>query len=78
VTGWRLRSAPRQSGSIMWLFRDYLRAHPSVCENYAALKKELTARWRHDRKAYGDSKTDFVLDTLADAAEWARATGWRA
>jgi GrpB-like predicted nucleotidyltransferase (UPF0157 family) len=59
------------------LFRDYLRAHPSVRENYAALKKELIARWRHDRKAYGDSKTDFVLDTLADAAEWAMATGWR-
>jgi GrpB-like predicted nucleotidyltransferase (UPF0157 family) len=59
------------------LFRDYLRAHPSVRENYAALKKELIARWRHDRKAYGDSKTDFVLDTLADAAEWAIATGWR-
>ena len=59
------------------LFRDYLRAHPSVCENYAALKKELMARWRHDRKAYGDSKTGFVLDTLADAAEWAIATGWR-
>jgi GrpB protein len=35
------------------------------------------ARWCHDRKAYGDSKTDFVLDTLADAAEWAIATGWR-
>jgi len=60
------------------LLRDYLRAHPLVCENYAALKKELIARWHHDRKAYGDSKTDFVLDTLADAAEWAMATGWRA
>jgi GrpB-like predicted nucleotidyltransferase (UPF0157 family) len=59
------------------LFRDYLCAHPSVCEKYAALKKELIARWCHDRKAYGDSKTDFVLDTLADAAEWAIATGWR-
>ncbi len=59
------------------LFRDYLRAHPSVCENYAALKKELIVRWRHDRKAYGDSKTGFVLDTLADAAEWAMSTGWR-
>jgi GrpB-like predicted nucleotidyltransferase (UPF0157 family) len=59
------------------LFRDYLRAHPSVREDYAALEKELIARWRHDRKAYGDSKTDFVLDPLADAAEWAMATGWQ-
>lgn len=59
------------------LFRDYLRAHPVVCETYAALKKDLIARWRHDRKAYGDSKTGFVLDTLIDAAQWAMATGWR-
>lgn len=58
------------------LFRDFLRANPSVCDNYAALKKELITRWGDDRKAYGDSKTDFVLDTLADAAEWAVATGW--
>jgi GrpB-like predicted nucleotidyltransferase (UPF0157 family) len=58
------------------LFRDYLCAHPSVCENYSALKNELIERWRQDRKAYGDSKTDFVLDTLADAARWAMATGW--
>lgn len=58
------------------LFRDYLRAHPSVCESYAALKNELVTRWRHDRKAYGESKTDFVLDALADAARWATATGW--
>jgi GrpB-like predicted nucleotidyltransferase (UPF0157 family) len=59
------------------LFRDYLRSHPPIRENYAALKRDLIARWPHDRKAYGDSKTDFVLDTLADAAEWATATGWR-
>jgi GrpB-like predicted nucleotidyltransferase (UPF0157 family) len=58
------------------LFRDYLRAHPSARQKYAALKKELIARWSHDRKAYGDSKTEFVLDTLTDAAHWATATGW--
>jgi GrpB-like predicted nucleotidyltransferase (UPF0157 family) len=59
------------------LFRDYLRANPLVRETYAELKKELIARWRHDRKAYGESKTEFVLDTLADAVEWATTTGWR-
>jgi GrpB-like predicted nucleotidyltransferase (UPF0157 family) len=58
------------------LFRDYLRAHPAACHSYAALKRELITRWRHDRKAYGDAKTGFVLDTLADAAHWAAATGW--
>ncbi len=33
------------------LFRDYLRAHPATCENYARLKQELITRWHHDRKA---------------------------
>ena len=69
------------SGSI-WehdhlLFRDYLRAHPLACKDYAALKQELITRWHHDRKAYGDAKTGFVLDTLADARQWAAATGWQ-
>jgi GrpB-like predicted nucleotidyltransferase (UPF0157 family) len=63
--------------SVHLLFRDYLRAHPSVCKDYAALKNELITRWHHDRKAYGDAKTGFVLDTLADARQWATATGWQ-
>lgn len=58
------------------LFRDYLRAHPAVRENYAALKQELITRWQHDRKAYGEAKTAFVLDTLADASQWAELTRW--
>lgn len=58
------------------LFRDYLRAHPAACHSYATLKRELITRWRHDRKAYGEAKTGFVLDALADAAHWAAATGW--
>src|SRR5581483_10204999 len=57
------------------LFRDYLRTHPAVCEIYATLKKGLIERWHHDRKAYGDSKTDFVLDTLT-AAQWATTSRW--
>lgn len=58
------------------LFRDYLRAHPAVCGSYATLKQELIERWQHDRKAYSEAKTGFVLDTLADASQWAELTGW--
>ena len=60
------------------LFRDCLRAHPPAREKYAVLKEKLIVPWSDDRKAYGDSRTDFVLDTLTDAAaQWAAATGWQ-
>ena len=59
------------------LFRDYLRSHAAVRDNYAALKRELIQQWRHDRKAYGEAKTGFVLDTLADASQWAARSQWR-
>jgi len=59
------------------LFRDYLRSHPTVRDNYAALTRELIELWRRDRKAYGDAKTNFVLDTLADASLWASQSQWR-
>jgi GrpB-like predicted nucleotidyltransferase (UPF0157 family) len=58
------------------LFRDYLRAHPAAAARYAALKQDLIARWHDDRKAYGEAKTAFVLDTLDAANRWAGTTGW--
>jgi GrpB-like predicted nucleotidyltransferase (UPF0157 family) len=45
-------------------FRDYLRQHPDVAREYAALKRDLAAR--HDgltagsREAYAEAKTAFV------------------
>lgn len=41
-------------------FRDYLRAHPEVAAEYAALKQQLGRRFRHDRDAYTDAKGAFV------------------
>jgi GrpB-like predicted nucleotidyltransferase (UPF0157 family) len=58
------------------LFRDYLRAHPAVAAGYAAVKQDLIARWHDDRKAYGEAKTGFVLDTLEAADRWAGTTNW--
>ena len=43
-------------------FRDYLRQHPEYADAYAKLKKELAARFEHDREAYTTAKTDFVRE----------------
>lgn len=41
-------------------FRDYLRAHPEVAQEYEALKLSLWKRFEHDRDGYTDAKTSFV------------------
>lgn len=43
-------------------FRDYLRKHPECADAYTRLKRELAARFRHDREAYTDAKADFVYE----------------
>lgn len=53
------------------LFRDYLRAHPTVRNAYADLKRTLAERYPGDRLAYTDAKSAFILDTLEAAARWA-------
>jgi GrpB-like predicted nucleotidyltransferase (UPF0157 family) len=45
-------------------FRDYLRSHPQTCADYQHLKEELALRYRDDRVAYTDAKTDFILGIL--------------
>ena len=59
------------------LFRDYLAANSAVRDQYAALKRDLMARWHDDRQAYGEAKTAFVLDTLEHARTWAAECGWK-
>jgi GrpB-like predicted nucleotidyltransferase (UPF0157 family) len=49
-------------------FRDYLRAHPDRAAVYAALKRQAADRFRHDRAAYVEAKTEFVEETLRLAA----------
>lgn len=41
-------------------FRDHLRSHPDVAQEYATLKLELAARFRCDPKAYGAAKSSFI------------------
>lgn len=50
------------------LFRDHLREHPELAEEYAALKRELAARYGTDRIGYTDAKDEFVTRVLARAA----------
>ncbi len=57
--------------SIEWqntlLFRDYLRQHSDVAQEYARLKKELATKYPQDREAYLDGKTAFVEQVLQSA-----------
>jgi GrpB-like predicted nucleotidyltransferase (UPF0157 family) len=50
-------------------FRDYLRAHREVADEYAALKRRLAAQFEHDREAYTEAKGDFIGDVLARVAD---------
>lgn len=53
------------------LFRDYLRAHDDVRDAYAALKLDLAEAYRYDRLAYTDAKSEFILEALDAAKQWA-------
>ncbi len=49
--------------SAMWSrldFRDYLRDHPDIAQDYAILKRDLAARHADDRDAYTDAKSQFI------------------
>lgn len=48
-------------------FRDHLRAQPAARAAYAALKRDLAARFAHDREAYQDGKSALIEQLLRDA-----------
>ncbi|MCB9932350.1 MAG: GrpB family protein [Planctomycetes bacterium] len=49
------------------LFSDWLRAHPDDAARYEALKRGLAGRFRDDRVAYTNAKSDFIRDVLLRA-----------
>ncbi len=51
------------------LFRDYLRAHPETVQEYADLKRDLAEKYRNDRVAYTDAKTEFIASVVEKARE---------
>ena len=48
-------------------FRDYLKNHPDAKEEYLNLKTELAEKYRDDREAYTEAKTDFVKKIVKKA-----------
>lgn len=61
-------------GDKLWknhiYFRDYLRLHKDLVDEYAELKKELGTKFGDDRGSYTSSKHDFIENTLKKAYEF--------
>lgn len=49
-------------------FRDYLKAHPSIAAEYAALKRKLAEQEWTDVNDYADAKTKFIQSIEARAS----------
>ncbi len=45
-------------------FRDYLRSHRNVAQEYGELKRDLAKEFQHDREAYTAAKADFIRATI--------------
>lgn len=61
-------------GTAQWIrhiaFRDYLKSHPEVTKEYAALKKRLSLiSWKHGM-AYNDAKDGFIKNIEGKAVLW--------
>ncbi|HKL76733.1 MAG TPA: GrpB family protein, partial [Halanaerobiales bacterium] len=41
-------------------FRDYLIKYEKVADEYGKLKKKLEKKYKHDRDAYTEAKSDFI------------------
>lgn len=70
----------RQLGSFSQQFpllsRDFLRSHPAVAAEYAAVKRRCAAQFRGDRHGYVEAKDPFVWEIIRRADAWAQSTGW--
>ena len=51
-------------------FRDYLRAHPQVAEEYCELKKAVARQFPHDIYGYMDGKDAFIKAEEQKAMAW--------
>jgi GrpB-like predicted nucleotidyltransferase (UPF0157 family) len=49
------------------VFRDYLRSHPDVAAEYAALKRSVAGTHNDDRHAYMSAKGEFIERVTATA-----------
>jgi GrpB-like predicted nucleotidyltransferase (UPF0157 family) len=58
---------PDQATADRLLFRDFLRAHPEVAQQYKVLKQTLVTAHPADRAAYTHAKTPFIAEVLQRA-----------
>ena len=58
------------------MFRDHLRANPEVRDAYLRLKQDLASRYRDDREAYSQLKTDFIDALVLSLGGPARKVPW--
>ncbi len=49
------------------IFRDQLRLDPAAAAQYAELKKEMAVRFRNDREAYTNAKSEFINSVVQKA-----------
>jgi GrpB-like predicted nucleotidyltransferase (UPF0157 family) len=54
-------------------FRDYLRSHPTIAQEYSELKRRLARRFPSDIAAYMDGKDPFIKPTEQAALVWWRS-----
>ena len=51
-------------------FRDFMRAHPKVADQYGELKRTLAEAHPNDMDAYMDGKDSFIKEVEARAVRW--------
>jgi GrpB-like predicted nucleotidyltransferase (UPF0157 family) len=71
-----VRRAGSFSEQFPLLLRDYLRQHDDEAAAFAAVKRRLAERFRHDRAGYTDAKNPYVWEVIRRADEWAQLQGW--
>jgi GrpB-like predicted nucleotidyltransferase (UPF0157 family) len=50
------------------LFRDFLRTHPKVAQEYYELKKRLAVEYGSNREGYTNAKKSFIESVIAEAS----------
>ena len=56
-------------------FRDFMRAHPTLAEQYSDLKRKLARVYPNSIEQYMDGKDGFIKEVERRAAEWQAGTG---
>ena len=72
ITGQTYHIHMAEKGHPIWdkiYFRDYLIEKPELARQYENLKKDLAAKYRHNRDQYTEGKTDFVMQVTKEAKE---------